>query len=843
MPLAPAAVLLRNDRLLTLLTSHLPKSLTLLRRLQTAARGIGTNPGARVLFITDDDTGVFTAAYADVVGQTFIFSSIQTVDHDHDGSAAQLAALLDALARLARETSSMLLASLSSDVRAVLELSGRLVPRPSGLFELWLLDVGCLPAVGEVLPGGMCWGRATMDDCVAVVSRSDIPRTPEFLHGLPSLVIKSEDETPVAWAFLGVDGSLISLHCEEHHRRNGLARKLAVKLLREGMDLLDGCGPWASAHVSVANKAAQALFRSLNGRPVSVVSCRHRRLYIVMSTFNGIVAEFPDIRIDYFRRHPTSPPPLACFLSHIHSDHLAGLESLRSPFVYCSAATREMLLRLERYPCRINYAKGILEARQQTYSHLARILKPLPLETPTIMELRPGRTIRVTLFDANHCPGSVMFLIEGSGKSILYTGDVRCEPDFISGLRRSPVLIEYCYGIRTLDTLYLDTSFIADVPFPPKAAGIGELICAVSQYPDDTVFHIRAWTYGYEDVWIALARALNSPIHVDDYKLRVYGALRARADHHLAAGAAALTGHMCGNTPYPGCLTSDTGVRLHSCEKGNMCAVATGPSVVSIQPIVTRLANGEALAEQGVGGGGDDLEREAELAFSLQENDAAALMDLWVCIRPSDSLDEAQREGLKKAINDVRDKGRELSLNVAASSLDKGDQARIQNALSRLISDGKHAETGDDGETVGGLPRVIRFPYSRHSSYPELCELVDLFTPHDVWPCTVNVERWKAQGLCRFVRIENLFGIFCSGEKAYAHDQMMAERERTASEMERDDDDSQQTSISIASSRHPVSRNEAFIRMRANVSSDDDDWRPIPLLSTDGGHDVAEQEL
>lgn len=37
----------------------------------------------------------------------------------------------------------------------------------------------------------------------------------------------------------------------------------------------------------------------------------------------------------------------------------------------------------------------------------------------------PGNTIRVTLFDANHCPGSVMFLIEGGGKSVLYTGDIR----------------------------------------------------------------------------------------------------------------------------------------------------------------------------------------------------------------------------------------------------------------------------------------------------------------------------------------------------------------------------------------------------------------------------------
>lgn len=35
--------------------------------------------------------------------------------------------------------------------------------------------------------------------------------------------------------------------------------------------------------------------------------------------------------------------------------------------------------------------------------------KPLPLETPTAIELSPGNRIRVTLLDANHCPGSVMF--------------------------------------------------------------------------------------------------------------------------------------------------------------------------------------------------------------------------------------------------------------------------------------------------------------------------------------------------------------------------------------------------------------------------------------------------
>jgi phosphoribosyl 1,2-cyclic phosphodiesterase len=79
-----------------------------------------------------------------------------------------------------------------------------------------------------------------------------------------------------------------------------------------------------------------------------------------MSTFKGIVSgkkyiseshrnysdlskEFPEIRIDYFRGNSDQTPPLACFLSHVHSDHLQGLESLKAPFVYCSPATREVI--------------------------------------------------------------------------------------------------------------------------------------------------------------------------------------------------------------------------------------------------------------------------------------------------------------------------------------------------------------------------------------------------------------------------------------------------------------------------------------------------------------------
>ena len=51
------------------------------------------------------------------------------------------------------------------------------------------------------------------------------------------------------------------------------------------------------------------------------------------------------IAVDYFRQIPGSRPPLACFLSHVHSDHLAGLETLKSPlYVIRQDAERHVLI-------------------------------------------------------------------------------------------------------------------------------------------------------------------------------------------------------------------------------------------------------------------------------------------------------------------------------------------------------------------------------------------------------------------------------------------------------------------------------------------------------------------
>ena len=348
-----------------------------------------------------------------------------------------------------------------------------------------------------------------------------------------------------------------------------------------------------------------------------------------MSTFKGIVEEFPEIRIDYFRAIAGRIPPLAGFLSHIHSDHLLGLESLKAPFIYCSLATKELLLRLEKYPHRVNFAKGILETRKQHYKHLRNLLKPIPLNAPTDIELRPGKSVRVTLLDANHCAGAVMFLIEDPANAILYTGDIRSEPWFVNALIRNPIVIPYAYGHRKLDKLYLDTTFATKSDcnrnFPTKADGLRELLEKVMRYPEETVFHFHAWTPGYEEVWIALASALRSQIHVDRYKMELYKSLGpASSDKTFSSEGHILCGFKYGNREQAGCLTRDHNVRLHSCEYDTGCPTLDTSDIVWITPIISRSSEGVIIPEVGAGGGERDLTQIHELELS----DPKAVLEL-----------------------------------------------------------------------------------------------------------------------------------------------------------------------------------------------------------------------
>ncbi len=161
--------------------------------------------------------------------------------------------------------------------------------------------------------------------------------------------------------------------------------------------------------------------------------------------FHGFIPPFP-IRVDEFGSTPgiTAVPALH-LLSHTHSDHILGLSAKSfASTIICSADAKEMLLKHELYKERALRDTDLCdEARlSRTFGHLrvppllrdgridytgSRDLlvchfyfhaetscpsftqRTLPLNTPTNIELSDNQIITLTLFDANHCPGAVMY--------------------------------------------------------------------------------------------------------------------------------------------------------------------------------------------------------------------------------------------------------------------------------------------------------------------------------------------------------------------------------------------------------------------------------------------------
>ncbi|KAE8319070.1 hypothetical protein BDV41DRAFT_560368 [Aspergillus transmontanensis] len=353
-----------------------------------------------------------------------------------------------------------------------------------------------------------------------------------------------------------------------------------------------------------------------------------------------------------------------------------------------------------------------------------------------------------------------------------FDGIVQAESWWVNSLIRHPVLIPYTLGGKRLDKIYLDTTFARHSStyrtFPSKADGLAELLQKVASYSEDTTFYFRAWTFGYEEVWMALSAALNSKIHVDRYQIGLY---RSLVSSQQGTGeASALCGFELGNRFVPGCLSEDEGCRIHSCEPGVQCSAISSKNPVYIIPIVSRTNDGSEIPEVGAGGGGGDLYQIHELEIP---NELALEQVEKLClerIHDSQTLSET-REALLKAF-----KSKSKALQLDSYGMKDGHDIPLEdlvNILSRgrfhdkARSDNNQGSTGRHDKSGSRLPRVIHFPYSRHSSYAELCELVSAFKPRDVYPCTVDPLTWDED-----VSMQSLFGHLCSGTE-FTHDHHM----------------------------------------------------------------------
>ncbi|KAF2270586.1 hypothetical protein CC78DRAFT_136069 [Lojkania enalia] len=148
-----------------------------------------------------------------------------------------------------------------SDVGLIpLELPGR-----DSELNKFIFRVSDLPRTKK-LPKGLRWGEVREEDVTIVQARTSIPRTRRTLLSLKSVCVFDEKDTPVAWTFLGLDGSLTTLHVEPEYRGNGVAKAVAAKAIREFAPGLavDGKGDaWAHADVYVGNVQSEGVCRSL----------------------------------------------------------------------------------------------------------------------------------------------------------------------------------------------------------------------------------------------------------------------------------------------------------------------------------------------------------------------------------------------------------------------------------------------------------------------------------------------------------------------------------------------------------------------------------------------------
>ncbi|CAO2210410.1 unnamed protein product [Urochloa humidicola] len=208
------------------------------------------------------------------------------------------------------------------------------------------------------------------------------------------------------------------------------------------------------------------------------------------------------------------------FLTHAHRDHLAGIAatsavSASSP-VYASRLT--VLIALRIFPQLDPAAFVELEAGDP------------PRRVPD-----PDGDFTVTAFDANHCPGAVMFLFEGPFGAVLHTGDCRLTPECLSAMM--PLLS------RRIDYLFLDCTFArSPLQFPTKEDSIRQVINCICKHPNAPVVYLVCDMLGQEDVLIEVSKAFGSKIYVDrERNSDCHDTLTRVAPEILAADDAATT--------------------------------------------------------------------------------------------------------------------------------------------------------------------------------------------------------------------------------------------------------------------------------------------------------------
>jgi DNA cross-link repair 1A protein len=197
------------------------------------------------------------------------------------------------------------------------------------------------------------------------------------------------------------------------------------------------------------------------------------------------------------------------FLTHFHADHYGGItKNWKYGTIYCSHITA-----------------SLVQSQLGVESHH---LHPLPLFQPITLTSK-GQSVTVTLLDANHCPGSVMFLFQIGEKYILHVGDFRWNR---AVMQAQAPLLPFLQKEKKLETLYLDTTYCNEkYTLPSQQVTIDETIRTVEEqlrqvpFPN-LLFIFGSYSIGKERIYMAVAEHLNCKVYVDPRRYRILSQLQ-----------------------------------------------------------------------------------------------------------------------------------------------------------------------------------------------------------------------------------------------------------------------------------------------------------------------------
>ncbi|XP_038018616.1 5' exonuclease Apollo [Motacilla alba alba] len=199
---------------------------------------------------------------------------------------------------------------------------------------------------------------------------------------------------------------------------------------------------------------------------------------------SGTVLAGTPIAVDFWSLRKAAGARLF-FLSHMHTDHTVGLSSTWSRPLYCSPLTARLLHH------RLQVPKCWIRPLEVGQSHVVG-------------------EVTVTLIDSNHCPGSVMFLFEGTFGTILYTGDFR----YMSAMQDEPALRG-----RHIDRLYLDNTHChPQRALPSRALATLQAARLIRAHPQHRVV-IGVYTLGKEMLLVDLALEFSTWVVVSPWRL------------------------------------------------------------------------------------------------------------------------------------------------------------------------------------------------------------------------------------------------------------------------------------------------------------------------------------